>query len=143
MTNSNQKSSVAPIGLAQLANAVFLGATDVPEAIRSYLPSKMAPVSTLLKTNIPTRLLETMSIIRPVHLCTSPLDPSWAIDELFSTSLSSRAWLYTLEENLGQMWTSRTHSIEPPTSSSPSLRLPLWVANFWNMAVEVVEQSDQ
>ena len=103
----------------------------------------MAPVSTLIKTNIPTRLLETMSIIRPVHLCTSPLDPCWTIDELFSTSLSSRAWLYTLEEILGQMWTSGTHSIEPPTLSSPSLRLPLWVANFWNMAVEVVEQSDQ
>ena len=34
-------------------------------------------------------------------------------------------------------------SIVPPSSSTPDLRLPLWVVNFWNMAVEVAEQRDK
>jgi len=134
---------VTPTGLAQLANAVFLKATDMLEVIWSHLPSETVPVSTLLKTNVPTRLPEMTSIIRPADLCTSPLDPCWTIDELFKTSLPPRAWLCTLEENLSQMWISGTHSIKPPASSSPDLRFPLWIANFWNTPVEVAEQRDQ
>jgi len=132
----------ASAGLAQLANAVFLEMTDVPEVIRSHLPSEMVPISTLLKTNVPTRLPKT-SIIQPVHLCTSPLDPRWMVDELFKTSLPPHDWLYTLEENLSKMWTSGTRSIKPPSSSGSNLRFPLWIVNFWNTAIEVAKQRDQ
>lgn len=131
-----------PSGFELLADAVFLRATDVPEGVRSYLPSETASISTLLKTDIPNLLSKT-SIIQPAHLCTSPLDPCWTIDELFKTSLPPRSWLYDLGENISTMWVSGTRSIRPPSSSSPNLRFPLWVLNFWDTAVEVVEQRDR
>lgn len=80
----------APTGLTQLTDAVFLEVTDVPEVIQSHPPPETVPISSLLKTNIPPRLPKT-SIIQPVHLRTSPLDPCWAIDVLFKTSLPPRA----------------------------------------------------
>ena len=129
-------------GLEQLANASFLQVTDIPEVIRSHLPPETAPIPILLETKIPTRLPK-ISIIQPVHLCTSPLDPRWTADELFKTSLPPRTWLYALEESLSQIWISGIRSIKPPSSSSPDLRFPLWIANFWNIAVEVAEQRDQ
>ena len=94
-----------PSGLEQLANAVFLQATDVPAEVQARLPPEMATVSTLLETDLPNRLSNT-SIIQPVHLCASPLDPCWTIDELFKTSLPPRTWLDTLEWDLSAMWTS-------------------------------------
>ena len=132
----------APRGLEQLANAAFLQATDVPEGVRTLIPSETLPISTLLEADIPNRLSKT-SIIRPVHLCASPLDPHWTIDELFKTSLPPHPWLYVLEENLSTMWASGTRSIKPPSSSSPNLQFPLWVMNFWSTVVEVAEQRDK
>ena len=134
--------SKAPTGLVQLADAAFLQATDVPKDIRSCLPPEAAPISTLLKANIPNCLPKT-SIVRPVDLSTSPLDPCWTVDELLKTSIPPRTWLDTLEQDLSQMWTSGTCSIKPPLSPNLNLRFPLWIANFWNTAVEVVEQRDR
>ena len=78
-------SSPEPLtALELLANAAFLEATDVPKDIQSHLPSKTAPITTLLKTNTPA-LLPTTLILRPVHLYTFLLEPNWSIDELLKT----------------------------------------------------------
>jgi len=131
-----------PSGLECLANAVFLQATDVPEEIRSRLPSETAPISTLLKANIPNRLSDT-SIVQLVKLCASPLAPCWTVDRLFETSSPPRTWLYNLERSLSTMWASGTRSIKPPSPQNSNLRFPLWVMNFWNTAVVVAEQRDR
>src|SRR6266478_4654571 len=132
----------APSGLEQLANAAFLEATNIPVEVQSRLPPEMATIPTLLKTDLPNRL-SNASIIQPVHLCASPLDPRWTIDELFKTFSPPRTWLDTLEQHLSTMWTSGMRSIKSPLPSNPNLRFPLWVMDFWNKAVEVVEQRDQ
>lgn len=132
----------APTGLEQLADAVFLQATDVPADVRSRLPSETLPIFTLVKTNLPKCLRDT-SIIQPVHLCASPLDPQWTIEELFKTSLPPHTWLNALEENLATMWASGTRSITSPSPSNPNLRFPLWVMNFWNTAVVAAGQRSQ
>ena len=126
--------------LKLLANAAFLDATDVPKDIRSRLPPDAALVTTLLKANTPAHLPATF-ILRSVGLCTSPLKPNWSIDKLFKTPVPPRAWIGTLEENLSQLWTTGVCSISPPSSSSPDLRFPLWIVNFWYTAVEVAEQK--
>ena len=64
----------APSGVEQLANAVFLQAPNIPAEAQSRLPPEMATVSIPLEADLPNRLSYT-SIIQPVHLCASPLDP--------------------------------------------------------------------
>jgi len=124
------------------ANTALLQATEVPEEIQSRLPPETSPISTLLETNVPNRLLDT-AIIQPIQLCSSPLPPYWTVEELFKTSLPPRTWLYTLEQNLSALWAAGTRSIKPPLPSRSSVRFPLWVVNFWNTAVEVTEERDQ
>ena len=129
-------------GLEHLTAAAFLQLTDVPEDVRSRLPAETVSVSTLLNANIPDRLSDT-SMIQLAHLSLSPLDPCWTIDELFKTRLPPRTWLNTLEDDLSKMWGPKISSTIPPWSSNPKLRFPLWVTNFWKMAVEVAEQRDK
>ena len=131
-----------PSGFEYLVVAALLQVTAVPKEVSSQLPAETVPVSLLLESNIPGRLSST-SIIQPAHLCFSPLDPYWTIDDLFATPLPPRVWLNVLETVLGDMWNSGMHSIIPPSSSNPDLRLPLWVVNFWNTAVEAAEQRDK
>lgn len=131
-----------PSGLECLLAAALIDVTDVPKDVWSRLPAETVPVSSLLKANIPDCLSNT-SIMRAAHLCFSPLDPHWTIDELFKTPLPSRSWLDSLEINLSKMWGSGTCSIVPPQSPNPDLWFPLWVVNFWNTAVEVAEQRDK
>ena len=131
-----------PSGFEYLVAAALLQATAVPKEVSSRLPAETVPVAVLLESEIPGRLLNT-SIIQPAHLCFSPLDPYWTIDELFTTPLPPCVWLNALENVLSDMWNSRMHSIMPPSSSNPDLWLPLWVVNFWNAAVEAAEQRDK
>ena len=126
-------------GLKQLVNAIFLQATDVPQEVQSHLPSETVPVPTLLKFNLPNCLPKT-TVLKAADLHASPLDPCWTIDALFKTSIPPSTWLFDLEQNPSVMWASGTHSIKPPLSPNPNLQFPMWIMNFWYMAVDPAEQ---
>lgn len=128
-------------GLEHLADMAFLQVADTPKHVLPHLPAGTTSVSALESQNQPDGLAET-AIIPLVHLCSSPSDPCWEIDELFKRRVPPRTWLYELQRALNGMWVTGTRSVKPPSISNPNLRFPLRLVNFWYTSVEIVEQRD-